>query len=68
METVCVNEATGDVVKAAPGAASSTVAFEPGCAHGYGRLDRLCLNSATGDVELVDETTWPADRRPEKSN
>jgi hypothetical protein len=67
MDALCLNDTTGDVVKAAP-AAASPVAFEPGCPPGYWRHDRLCLNAATGDVEIVDETMWPRDRRPEARN
>jgi hypothetical protein len=64
LEPVCINQDTGDVVNAAP-AAASDVAFAPGCRPGYWRLDFLCLSSATGDVELVDENMWPADHRAE---
>jgi hypothetical protein len=61
MESLCLNGSTGDVVNAAP-AAASAVALEPGCAPGYWRLDSLCLSSETGDVELVDEKRWPIER------
>jgi hypothetical protein len=64
MEPVCTNQETGDVVMALP-AAPSRVVLEPGCAPGYWRLDQLCLSPSTGDVELVDEERWPADRRVE---
>jgi hypothetical protein len=64
LEPVCINQDTGDVVNAAP-AAASRVAFAPGCRPGYWRLDSLCFSSATGDVELVDENTSPADHRAE---
>ena len=50
--------ATADVVKA-EGKAPSRVVLEKGCAPGYWRLDSLCFDSATGDVERVDEKRWP---------
>jgi hypothetical protein len=65
MQSVCLNDATGDVVNAEPAAASPRVAFEPGCPPGYWRLDSVCLSSETGDVELVDENRWRADQRVE---
>lgn len=67
MESLCLNNATGDVVNAAP-AAAPRIAFEPGCAPGYWRLGSLCLNSATGDVELVDEKRSPDGQRAEVRN
>jgi hypothetical protein len=62
MESLCLNNTTGDVVNAEPEVASR---IERGCAPGYWRLDSLCLNSATGDVELVDEERWPDGKRAE---
>jgi hypothetical protein len=64
MQSLCLNNSTGDVVYPEP-AAASRVLLERGCAPGYWRLDSLCLNSATGDVELVDEERWPADQHAE---
>jgi hypothetical protein len=64
MQSLCLNNVTGDVVNAEP-AAASRVAFEPGCAPGYWRLDSLCLSHETGDVELVDEKRWRAAPRAE---
>lgn len=64
MESLCLNNSTGDVVEASPAAASRT-ALELGCAPGYWRLDTLCLSASTGDVELVDEKQWPAGQRAE---
>ena len=64
MQSLCLNNATGDVVNAEP-APASRVAFELGCAPGYWRLAELCLSPATGDVELVDENRWRADQRVE---
>jgi hypothetical protein len=62
MQSLCMNGSTGDVVKAAP-AAASAVAFEPGCAPGYWRVGNLCHSSETGDVELADEKRWPVTER-----
>jgi hypothetical protein len=53
MQSLCLSDATGDVVNAEP-AGASRVAFESGCAPGYWRLGEICLSPATGDVELVD--------------
>jgi hypothetical protein len=64
VEPLCLNNTTGDVVNAEP-AAASRIVLERGCAPGYWRLDSLCLNSETGDVELVDEKRWPDGKRAE---
>jgi hypothetical protein len=64
MESVCVNQETGDVVAASPAAPARAV-LDPGCAPGYWRYGRLCLSPSTGDVELVDEKMWPPERRAE---
>src|SRR5262245_44261917 len=58
MESLCLNNSTGDVVYAAPSGPSSIVAV-PGCRPGYWRLDSLCQSPSTGDIELVDEQRWP---------
>jgi hypothetical protein len=63
-ELLCLNNTTGDVVNADPEVPSRTV-LERGCAPGYWRLDSLCFDSATGDVELVDEKRWPEGQRAE---
>jgi hypothetical protein len=55
MQSLCLSDATGDVVNAEP-AGASRAAFESGCAPGYWRFGELCLSPATGDVELADET------------
>ena len=65
METLCLSDATGDVLQATH-AVESLAALEPGCAPGYWRLDRLCLDAATGDVEHADEKAWPASTEPRK--
>jgi hypothetical protein len=67
MQSLCLSDATGDVVNAEP-AAARRVALEPGCAPGYWRLDSLCLSPETGDVEFVDETRWRAHQRAEARN
>ena len=64
MQSLCLSDATGDVVNAEP-AAVSRVAFESGCAPGYWRFGEVCLSPETGDVELVDKNRWRADQRAE---
>lgn len=67
MQSLCLSDATGDVVNAEP-AGASPVAFEAGCAPGYWRLGELCLSPATGDVEMADEKRWPAEHRASLRN
>jgi hypothetical protein len=63
-EPLCLNNTTGDVVNAEP-EVPSRIVLERGCAPGYWRLDSLCFDSATGDVEMVDEKLWPDGQRAE---
>src|SRR5262249_42801009 len=63
-EPLCLNNTSGDVVNAEP-EVSSRIVLERGCAPGYWRLDSLCFDSATGDVEMVDEKLWPDGQRAE---
>jgi hypothetical protein len=63
-EPLCLNNTSGDVVNAEP-QVPSRIVLERGCAPGYWRLDSLCFDSATGDVEMVDEKLWPDGQRAE---
>jgi hypothetical protein len=58
LEPVCIDQSSGDVVKASP-AKRSPSGPAPGCAPSYERLGRLCIGLQTGDIELADEQRWP---------
>jgi hypothetical protein len=68
MQSLCLNNATGDVVNAAPAGITTRVVSVQGCAPGYWRLEEVCLSDATGDVELADEKRWPAEQRAARRN
>ena len=57
LDSLCMNQATGDVTMAEP--AKPDLTYEPGCRPGYARLEAICQSPATGDVELADEKRWP---------